>query len=173
MGKSLKLRLPKENGKEVGIKKLMELEDNYHKVMVYIFISVAPHRIFQRDGANIFCRVPLSMADASLGADIEVPTVDGGRAKVKIPPGSQTGQQFRLRNKGMAVLQSAGRGDMYIEMMVETPVNLTKKQRELLEEFRKESKGHATSPESDGFFSKVKEFWDDLTEWPRSIRRIA
>lgn len=131
---------------------------------LYIFISVAPHRLFQRDGANIFCRVPLSMADAALGSDIEVPVVDGGRAKVKVPAGAQTGQQFRLRNKGMTVLQSAGRGDMYIEMMIETPVNLTKKQRQLLEEFRAESKGKSTSPESEGFFTKVKEFWDDLTE---------
>ncbi|MDJ0684133.1 MAG: molecular chaperone DnaJ [Alphaproteobacteria bacterium] len=131
---------------------------------LYIFISVAPHRIFQREGANIFCRVPLNMADATLGAEIEVPTVDGGRAKVKVPPGAQTGQQFRLRNKGMSVLQSAGRGDMYIEMLIETPVNLTKRQKELLEEFRKAGQGRSTSPESEGFFSKVKEFWDDLTE---------
>lgn len=131
---------------------------------LYIFISIANHRIFHREGANIFCRVPLSMPDAALGSEIEVPSIDGGRAKVKIPPGTQTGQQFRLRGKGMSVLRSPARGDMYIEMAIETPVNLNKKQKELLEEFRKAGKGGSTSPESEGFFTKVKEFWDDLTE---------
>ncbi len=131
---------------------------------LYIFISIAGHRIFQRQGANIFCRVPLTMPDAALGAEIEVPSIDGGRAKVKIPPGTQAGQQFRLRGKGMSVLRSPARGDMYIETAIETPVNLTKKQKELLEEFRKEGKGASTSPESEGFFTKVREFWDDLTE---------
>ncbi len=131
---------------------------------LYIFLSIAPHRIFQRQDSNIFCRVPISMADAALGGDIEVPTIDGGRAKVKIPDGTQTGQQFRLRGKGMSVLRQDRRGDMYIETAVETPQNLTKRQRELLEEFRKSGGGKPTSPETDGFFSKVKEFWDDLTE---------
>ena len=131
---------------------------------LYIFISVAPHRIFQRDGANIFCRVPVSMADAALGAEIEVPTIDGGRAKVKIHEGTQTGQQFRLRGKGMTVLRAQSRGDMYIELNVETPVNLTKRQRELLKEFKGAGGERSQSPESEGFFSKVKEFWDDLTE---------
>ncbi len=132
---------------------------------LYIFISVSPHKIFQRDGANIFCEVPIVMADAALGAEIEVPTIDGGRAKVKIPNGSQTSQQFRLRAKGMNVMRSNSRGDMYIQISVETPVNLTKRQKELLEEFRNagdNNKSH--SPKSDGFFSKVKEFWEDLTE---------
>lgn len=131
---------------------------------LYIFISVAPHRIFQREGADIFCRVPISMADAALGAEIEVPTIDGGRAKVKIPEATQTGQQFRLRGKGMTVLRSEARGDMYIETAVETPRNLTKRQKELLEEFRGAGGSKSTNPETDGFFSKVKEFWDDLTE---------
>ncbi|MCR9219333.1 MAG: molecular chaperone DnaJ [Alphaproteobacteria bacterium] len=131
---------------------------------LYIFLSLAPHRLFQRQGADLACRVPIAMADAALGGDIEVPTIDGGRAKVKIPEGAQTGQQFRLRGKGMPVLQSAQRGDMYIELAVETPVKLTKRQKELLEEFRKEGGGKHQSPESEGFFSKVREFWDDLTE---------
>lgn len=132
---------------------------------LYIFLSVSPHRIFQRDGANIFCEVPIMMADATLGAEIEVPTVDGGRAKVKIPDGTQAGQQFRLRGKGMSVLRSQSRGDMYIQVSVETPVNLTKKQKELLKEFRTlGDKNKSQSPESEGFFSKVKEFWEDLTE---------
>lgn len=131
---------------------------------LYIFLSVAPHRIFQRNGADIYCRVPISMADAALGAEIEVPVIDGGRAKVKAPEGAQTGQQFRLRGKGMTVLRSPSRGDMYVEVVVETPVNLTKRQKELLEEFRDAGGSKSTSPESDGFLSKVKEFWDDLTE---------
>lgn len=131
---------------------------------LYIFLSIARHRIFQREESNIFCRVPISMADAALGGEIEVPTIDGGRAKVKIPEGTQTGQQFRLRGKGMSVLRQDRRGDMYIETAVETPQNLTKRQRELLKEFRDAGGGKPTNPETDGFFSKVKEFWDDLTE---------
>lgn len=131
---------------------------------LYIFLSIRPHRLFEREGENLFCRVPISMADAALGGEIEVPTIDGGRAKVKVPDGTQTGQRFRLRGKGMPVLRSEARGDMYIELAVETPVNLTKRQKELLKEFRDEGKGKNTSPETDGFFAKVKEFWDDLTE---------
>ncbi len=131
---------------------------------LYIFLSIRPHRLFEREGENLFCRVPISMADAALGGEIEAPTIDGGRAKVKVPDGTQTGQRFRLRGKGMPVLRSEARGDMYIELAVETPVNLTKRQKELLKEFRDEGKGKNTSPETDGFFAKVKEFWDDLTE---------
>ena len=133
---------------------------------LYIFLSVEQHSLFQRHGADLFCRVPISMPDAALGGDIEVPTVDGGRAKVKIPEGTQSGQQFRLRSKGMPNLRSEYRGDMYIEVAVETPVNLTKRQKELLREFNgKDGQGgRSTSPESEGFFAKVKEFWDDLTE---------
>ena len=131
---------------------------------LYIFIAVAPHRIFQRDGSNVFCRVPIPMAKASLGGTIEVPTIDGTRAKVAIPEGTQSGQQFRLKNKGMSVLRSTNRGDMFIEATVETPVNLTKRQRELLKEFEEAGGGQSHSPQSEGFFSKVREFWDDLTE---------
>jgi len=131
---------------------------------LYIFLSVGGHRLFERDGEHLFCRVPISMADAALGGEIEVPTIDGGRAKVKIPDGTQTGQRFRLRSKGMPVLRTESRGDMYIELAVETPVNLTKRQKDLLTEFRDEGKGNNTNPETDGFFAKVKDFWDDLTE---------
>jgi molecular chaperone DnaJ len=131
---------------------------------LYIFISVAAHRLFQRDGANIFCRVPISMTRASLGGTIEVPTIDGGRAKVSIPPGTQSGHQFRLKGKGMSVLRSPARGDMYVQSVVETPMNLTKRQRELLEEFEKAGGAEKTSPESEGFFAKVKEFFGDLRE---------
>ena len=131
---------------------------------LYIFVTIQAHRLFQRDGGNIYCKVPISMAKASLGGTIEVPTIDGTRAKVSIPKGTQSGQQFRLKNKGMSVLRSKNRGDMFIQASVETPVNLTKRQRELLKEFEEAGDGQSHNPESDGFFSKVKEFWDDLNE---------
>ncbi len=131
---------------------------------LYIFLSLTPHRLFQRDQADIFCNVPMSMTSAALGGVVEVPTIDGGKAKVNVPPGTQTGQQFRLRNKGMSVLNARQRGDMYVEARIETPVNLSRKQRELLQEFETAGAGRSFSPESEGFFSKVKEFWDDLTE---------
>jgi molecular chaperone DnaJ len=130
---------------------------------LYVDISVRQHPLFQRDGANIFVRVPLRMTQAALGGAVEVPVVDGGRARVTIPAGTQAGDQFRLRGKGFSVLRSAARGDMYVQVSVETPQNLTKKQRDLLEEFEAEAaQGGRTSPESEGFFAKVKEFWDGL-----------
>jgi molecular chaperone DnaJ len=130
---------------------------------LYIFISVTPHRFFQRDGANIYCRVPISMTTAALGGTVEVPTVEGTRARVNVPSGTQAGAQFRLKSKGMSVLRSKSRGDMYIEVAVETPRNLTKKQQELLREFDATG-GSRTNPESEGFFSKVKELWEDLKD---------
>ncbi|MEZ5907752.1 MAG: molecular chaperone DnaJ [Hyphomicrobiaceae bacterium] len=126
---------------------------------LYIFLSIQPHEFFQRDGADIFCKVPISMVTAALGGQIEVPTVDGGRTRVKVPEGTETGKQFRLRNKGMPVLRSKATGDMYIQVEVETPKNLTRRQRELLEQFEKASNTE-TSPASSGFFSKVKEFFE-------------
>ncbi|HWT10983.1 MAG TPA: molecular chaperone DnaJ [Roseomonas sp.] len=130
---------------------------------LYVDIAVKPHPIFQRDGANIFIRVPLRMTQAALGGHVEVPSIDGGRARVTIPAGTQTGDQFRLRGKGFSVLRSAARGDMYVQVSVETPQNLTTKQRELLEQFEAEAgSGGKTHPESEGFFAKVKEFWDGL-----------
>jgi molecular chaperone DnaJ len=133
---------------------------------LYLFISVAPHRIFQRDGANIYCRVPIPMTTAALGGTIEVPTVDGARARINIPTGTQTGNRFRLKDKGMSVLRSDQRGDMFVEAFVETPVNLTKKQKDLLKDFAggTEGKHEKHSPESHGFFAKAKELWDDLTD---------
>ncbi len=128
---------------------------------LYVHVGIRPHPLFQRDGANIFCRVPLRMTQAALGGEIEVPVIDGSRAKVKIPPGTQTGDQFRLRGKGFSVLRSAARGDMYIQVMVEIPQHLTRRQRELLEDFEAETKAHGKeSPETEGFFAKVKEFFD-------------
>lgn len=129
---------------------------------LYIFVSVKQHAIFTRDGADIHCSIPIPMTTAALGGSIEAPTIDGTRIKVTIPEGTQHGHQMRLRGKGMSVLRTAHRGDMYIHTLVETPVKLNKKQKEILQEFAK-SGGH-TSPESEGFFSKVKEFWDDLKE---------
>ncbi len=131
---------------------------------LYIFVTVSPHPIFQRDGANIHCRVPISITTAALGGAIEVPTVEGGRTKVTVPAGTQSGHQFRLRGKGMTVLRSSLRGDMFIEAIIETPVNLTKRQQELLREFEKEGDGGQTHPESEGFFARVKEFFEDLRE---------
>ncbi|MEM7654281.1 MAG: DnaJ C-terminal domain-containing protein, partial [Pseudomonadota bacterium] len=131
---------------------------------LYIFLSISAHRFFQRDQANIFCRVPIPMTTASLGGSIEVPTIDGARARVTIPAGTQSGHQFRLKNKGMSVLRSAARGDMYIQAVVETPMNLNAEQEELLRKFEAAESKEKTSPESHGFFSKVKEFWEDLTE---------
>lgn len=130
---------------------------------LYVDVGIRPHPLFQRDGANIFVRVPLRMTQAALGGQIEVPTVDGGRARVTIPNGTQSGDQFRLRGKGFSILRSAARGDMYVQVAVETPQNLSKRQRELLEEFEAEAvKDGRSSPESEGFFAKVKEFWDGL-----------
>ena len=130
---------------------------------LYIFLSIKPHKIFRREGANIYCQVPIKLSTASLGGHIEVPTIDGGRVKVTVPEGTQTGHQFRLRGKGMSVLRSTAKGDMYIEVQVETPMNLNKKQKDLLREFDKTEDGQ-TSPATEGFFKKVKEFWDDLKE---------
>ena len=130
---------------------------------LYVDIGIRPHSLFQRDGSNIFVRVPLRMTQAALGGQVEVPVVDGGRARVTVPAGTQTGDQFRLRGKGFSVLRSAARGDMYVQVAVETPQNLSRRQRELLEEFEAEAvKDGRSSPESEGFFAKVKEFWDGL-----------
>ncbi|MFT3673324.1 molecular chaperone DnaJ [Aestuariivirga sp.] len=125
---------------------------------LYIFLSVRPHEFFQRDGADLYCKVPISMATAALGGEIEVPTIDGKKARVNIPEGAQNGKQFRLKGKGMPVLRSSQSGDMYIQVAVETPVNLTRRQRELLAEFEKEARNN--SPESEGFFAKARAFWD-------------
>lgn len=128
---------------------------------LYIFIEVRDHAIFQREGVNLFCSVPISMATAALGGEVEVPTIDGGRSRVKVPAGSQSGRQMRLRGKGMPALRGGGAGDMVIELAVETPVNLTSRQKELLREFEKIEAEN--NPEGDSFFKKVKSFWDSMT----------
>lgn len=135
---------------------------------LYVMINVKPHKLFQRDGANLYCRVPITVTRAALGGEIEVPTIEGTRASVKVPAGTQTGQQFRLRGKGVNKIRSDSRGDMYIEIFVETPVNLDKKQQNLLRDLDKSMDNGASasknSPESSGFFQKIREFWDDLSE---------
>src|SRR5882762_10515135 len=124
---------------------------------LYIFLSIASHPFFQREGADLHCRVPISMVAAALGGDFEVPTIDGNQTRVKVPEGTQSGRRFRLQGKGMPVLRSKQAGDMYVQVLVETPQKLTKRQRELLAEFERLS-SKDTHPESAGFFGKVKEF---------------
>jgi molecular chaperone DnaJ len=129
---------------------------------LYIFLSIGTHPFFQREGADLHCRVPVSMVTASLGGEFEVPTIDGGKSKVKVPEGTQSGRRFRLAGKGMPVLRGRQSGDMYVQVVVETPQKLTKKQRELLTEFERLSSSE-TQPESSGFLGKVKEFLDGLS----------
>jgi len=129
---------------------------------LYIFLSIKPHEFFQRDGADIFCRVPIAMTTAALGGQIDVPTIDNGKTRVKVPEGTESGKQFRLKGKGMPVLRSKVMGDMYIQVEVETPKSLNARQRQLLEEFERES-NRETSPHSSGFFAKMKEFFEGKT----------
>ena len=127
---------------------------------LYIFIETREHAIFKRDGVNLFITIPVSMITAALGGEVEVPTIDGGKSRVKVPAGTQAGKQLRLRGKGMPALRGGGAGDMLIELAVETPVNLTTKQKELLEEFEKLAADN--NPEGSSFFAKVKGFWDGM-----------
>jgi molecular chaperone DnaJ len=124
---------------------------------LYIFLAIAGHPFFQREGADLHCRVPISMVSAALGGEFEVPTIDGGNTRVKVPDGTQSGRRFRIHGKGMPVLRSRQTGDMYVQVVVETPQKLTKRQRELLNEFERLS-SKDTQPESSGFFGRVKEF---------------
>jgi molecular chaperone DnaJ len=127
---------------------------------LYVEISIRPHKLFKREDAHLFCRVPVDMVTAILGGSVEVPTIDGSRVKMTVPAGTQSGTQMRLGGKGMSILRAAHRGDMYVDIAVETPVNLSKKQKDLLAEFA--GGGKDNSPESAGFFGRVKEFFDDL-----------
>ena len=126
---------------------------------LYIFISIKPHDLFQRDGADLYARVPIAMTTAALGGEFEVPTLDNARAKVKVSPGTQPGQRVRLKGKGMPVLRSKDQGDLYVQLDIETPQNLSRRQRELLEEFQRLTTDE-TSPTSDGFFAKIKKMFD-------------
>jgi molecular chaperone DnaJ len=127
---------------------------------LYIFIEVQNHALFERENTNLYCRVPVSIAAAALGGEIEVPTIDGGRSRVKVPEGSQSGRQMRLRGKGMPALRGGGIGDMFIELAVETPVKLTSRQREILKEFDQLSEDN--NPHGSSFFDTVKSFWDSM-----------
>lgn len=132
---------------------------------LYIFIAIDPHRFFRRDGMHLLCRMPIPMTIAALGGEVEVPTIEGNPTRIRIPEGTQTGHMLRLRGQGMTELQGRARGDLHVELVVETPVGLSKRQKELLAEFAaggEQSKGH--NPESEGFFAKVKELWDDLRD---------
>jgi molecular chaperone DnaJ len=130
---------------------------------LYIFLSVKPHEFFQRDGADLYCKVPISMTTAALGGQFEVATLDGTQTRVKVPEGTQSGRQFRLKGKGMPVLRQPNVGDLYIQTAVETPQNLSRRQRELLEEFEQLS-SQDNSPQSSGFFTRMKDFFDSFGE---------
>ncbi len=128
---------------------------------LYIFLSVKPHEIFQRDGSDLYCTVPISMTTAALGGTFELAALDGSETRVKVPEGTQNGRRFRLKGKGMPVLRQPNIGDLIVQVSIETPQNLTKRQRELLEEFESLSSTE-NSPQSTGFFARMKEFFDQL-----------
>ncbi len=130
---------------------------------LYIFTNVKKDRLFEREEENIFCHIPISITTAILGGKIEVPTIEGKKAHLTIPPGTQSETQFRLKGKGMSILRQNMRGDMYVEVLVEIPINLTNRQKVILKDFEKEggtSKNH--SPKSQSFFQKIKEVWEDI-----------
>ncbi len=163
--KSLEVTIPPGVEEGTRIRLSGEGEAGMHSAPpgdLYIFLAIKPHRIFQRDGANLFMRLPIPMSTAALGGEMEVPTVDGGRVKVQITKGTQHGHRFRIKGKGMSVLRSAARGDMFLEAAVEVPVNLTDKQKKLLKEFEAESDSRTYSPESSSFLDKVKDFLEDI-----------
>ncbi len=168
--KTLKVTVPKgiEHGRRIRL--AGEGEDGLRggpSGDLYVLIYIKPHKFFERDGANLYCRVPIPMTTASLGGEIEVPTIEGKRTNIKIPQGTQTGQQLRLRSKGMSIMRSDSRGDMYIEVFVETPVNLNTSQKDMLKRLAEDlsaDKAGKHSPESSGFLNKMKNLWSDLTE---------
>jgi len=130
---------------------------------LYIFMSVRPHSFYKRDGADLYCTVTIPMVTAALGGKFEISTLDGTKSRVTVPEGTPTGKQFRLKGKGMPVLRSHQTGDLYVQIVVETPQKLTKRQRELLEEFQKIS-SKENNPDSTGFFAKMKDFFDTLSD---------
>ncbi|QQR69584.1 MAG: molecular chaperone DnaJ [Alphaproteobacteria bacterium] len=131
---------------------------------LYVVLGIRAHPFFQREGASIYCRAPIPMTIAALGGQIEVPTIDGSRIMLDIPVGTQTGQQFRLRAKGMSVLHSESRGEMYVQSIVETPTNLTRREEEILREFARERGEREHEDTEGGFLSRIKEFWKDISE---------
>jgi molecular chaperone DnaJ len=131
---------------------------------LYLFISLKPHKFFKRSQDNLYCTIPVSMVEATLGGSIELPSIEGKTISLKIPEGTQSGKQLRLKAKGMPSLKGVYRGDLIAEIIVETPIHLSDKQKELLQEFKKQEKGNSNSPQSTGFFDKVKSFFEDLTQ---------
>ena len=125
---------------------------------LYLFINVHSHDLFKRSDENLFFEFPISIADAALGTTIEIPTIDGGRAKIKIPDGTQSGKQFRLKGKGMPYIRGSGNGDLYVQVNTEVPISLNKAQKELLEKFR-EIENEKSNPSIKKFFQKAKSFW--------------
>ena len=125
---------------------------------MYLFINVNSHDLFKRSDENLFFERPISVADAALGTSIEVPTIDGGKAKIKIPAGTQSGKQFRLKGKGMPYMRGSGFGDLYVELNTEVPVNLNNEQKDLLEKFR-QIENEKSNPSLKNFFEKAKNFW--------------
>lgn len=133
---------------------------------LFVLINVKSHKFFRREGSNLYCRVPVPMTTAALGGNLDVPTIEGQKSSIKIPSGTQTGQQLRLKSKGMNIMRSEQRGDMFVEIFVETPVNLDKKQTDLMKQLDDslEKAGRKNTPQSEGFFTKVKDLWSDLKE---------
>ena len=125
---------------------------------LYLFINVYSHDLFKRSEENLFFECPISIADAALGSSMEIPTIDGGKAKIKIPSGTQSGKQFRLKGKGMPLMRGSGTGDLYVQVNTEVPVSLNKEQKELLEKFR-EIENEKSNPSIKKFFQKAKSFW--------------
>jgi molecular chaperone DnaJ len=131
---------------------------------LYIFVNVAKHELFERDGEDLYCELPVPMTTAALGGDIEAPTIEGGKVSLLIPEGVQTGKRFKVRGKGMTRLNRQGRGDLYVEILVETPVGLNARQKELLQQFCEAGGGEDCCPQSKGFFQKAKNFWESITD---------
>ena len=160
-GGKAKVKIPAgtQNGKQFRLKsKGMPMMRNKNYGDLYIFVSIRPHNIFKRSEENLFFEFPISLADAALGTTVEVPTIDGGKAKVKIPPGTQNGKQFRLKGKGMPLMRNKDYGDLYIQAVTEVPAYLTKEQKNLLEQFKK-LEDSKSNPIMKDFYEKAKKFW--------------
>jgi molecular chaperone DnaJ len=128
---------------------------------LYVQVSVKDHEIFQRDGKNLYCEVPISFADAALGGELDVPTLDG-RVKLKVPHETQSGKLFRLRGKGVTPVRGGSQGDLMCRVIVETPVNLSNKQKELFKELKASMKGDKNSPKQSSWFEGMKNFFGDM-----------
>ena len=161
--KSLSVEIPAGVEDETRIRLSGEGEAGYQGGPpgdLYIFIKEKPHSIFKRDAENLYCKAPIPMITATLGGNIEVPTLDGSIVKVKIPSGTQSGDNFRLSNKGMPKVRQSASGDLYLEAFVETPVNLSSNQKDLLKKFNGDKNKNTTSPQSESFFDRLKDLWN-------------